>query len=140
MKAAGDILSTATGLVGGDRAAAHGDILTNYQNVADIWNGVLKAKFRQRRSYMPHDMLELSALDCLNMMEALKIARRYSGSHNLDDYIDGAGYAGCAGEVAELLSADAASRTNPPAPAEERLSPPAPREGGAYTPIVSALT
>ena len=31
-------------------------------------------------------------------------ARRYSGAHNIDDYIDGAGYAGCAGEIASTLS------------------------------------
>jgi hypothetical protein len=36
------------------------------------------------------------------MLEALKIARRYSGAHNIDDYIDGAGYAGCAGEIADI--------------------------------------
>ena len=35
------------------------------------------------------------------MLETFKIARRYSGSHNVDDYVDGAGYAGCAGEIAE---------------------------------------
>jgi hypothetical protein len=35
------------------------------------------------------------------MMEGMKIARRYSGSHNVDDYVDGAGYAACAGEIAE---------------------------------------
>jgi hypothetical protein len=31
-------------------------------------------------------------------MEALKIARRYSGP-NVDDYIDAAGYAAVAGEI-----------------------------------------
>ena len=46
----------------------------------------------------------LDALDVANMLEAFKIARRYSGSHNIDDYVDGAGYAGCAGEVAEKLN------------------------------------
>jgi hypothetical protein len=32
-------------------------------------------------------------------MESMKIARRYTGAFNVDDYIDGAGYAACAGEV-----------------------------------------
>ena len=32
-------------------------------------------------------------------MEGLKIARRYSGGFNADDYLDGAGYAACAYEV-----------------------------------------
>ncbi|MCR4341662.1 MAG: DUF6378 domain-containing protein [Gemmatimonadaceae bacterium] len=47
----------------------------------------------------------LTPLDVANMMEAMKIARRKSGSHNIDDYIDGAGYAACAGEIAERAQA-----------------------------------
>jgi hypothetical protein len=42
---------------------------------------------------------ELFGSDVANLMEWLKIARRYSGWFNPDDYPDGAGYAGVAYEV-----------------------------------------
>jgi hypothetical protein len=44
------------------------------------------------------------------MMEALKIARRYSGAFNPDDYLDGAGYAGVAYEIKAMQMQDAADR------------------------------
>ena len=34
------------------------------------------------------------------MMELLKIARRLTGTFNLDDYVDSVGYAAIAGELA----------------------------------------
>jgi hypothetical protein len=42
----------------------------------------------------------LTPKDVGNMMEAMKIARRYTGPHRDDDYIDGAGWAAVAGEAA----------------------------------------
>lgn len=93
---AGAICITAAQLVSGDRQVAHGDKSVNFQNIADIWNAILRAKVRR-----DGHLVVLDALDVANMLEALKIARRYSGSHNLDDYVDAAGYAGCAGEIAD---------------------------------------
>lgn len=90
------ICEEAARLVGGDRQVAHGDKTINFQNTADFWTALLRAK--ARRDGAPGT--PLTALDVANMLEAFKIARRYSGSHNPDDYIDGAGYAGCAGEIA----------------------------------------
>lgn len=109
---AADICSTAARLVGGDRAVTHGDKSINFTNTADAWNAILNAKARREalsdteRGDMLHMLraISLTALDVANFLEALKIARRYSGSHNLDDYIDGAGYAACAGEIAEKLN------------------------------------
>lgn len=99
MKAA-EICAKAAELVGGDREVTHGDKSINFQNTADAWNAILRAKAR-KIGWPIHDVfVVLDALDVANMLEAFKIARRYSGSHNLDDYIDGAGYAGCAGEIA----------------------------------------
>jgi hypothetical protein len=86
-------------LVGGDRQVPHGDKTINFQNTADVWNAILRAKAR-REGYVGGLQVELDALDVGNMLEAFKIARRYSGVYNPDDYIDGAGYAGCAGEIA----------------------------------------
>lgn len=88
-----EIASKAADLVGGDRAADHGDALTNYQSVAAIWNGYLLARM------VTDKPRALSAEDAANMMELLKIARRLSGRANVDDYIDGAGYAALAGEI-----------------------------------------
>lgn len=126
---ASSICSTAAQIVGGDRAGSHGDIYDNWQNIADIWNTVLTAKARRDL----HPGMPLTPLDALNMMEALKIARRYSGKHNLDDYVDGAGYAGCAGHVAEMMvgSADGPAAPQPTA----QSTPDAERSG---TPVAPA--
>jgi len=101
MKTAAEICADAVALVGGDRQVTHGDKTINFQNTADIWNAIIRAKSRRSGWPMtPNDAVWLDALDVANMLEAFKIARRYSGSHNIDDYVDGAGYAGCAGEIA----------------------------------------
>ena len=97
---ASGICDLAANLVGGDRQRTHGDKQVNFKNIADIWTAILTAKARRDGT---HEVF-VDPLDVANMLEALKIARRYSGSHNLDDYIDGAGYAGCAGEIAERLN------------------------------------
>jgi len=101
MKTAAAICAEACSLVGGDRAITHGDKALNFTNTADAWNAILRAKAR-KAGWPTHDVfVTLDAVDVCNMLEAFKIARRYSGTHNIDDYIDGAGYAGCAGEIAE---------------------------------------
>ena len=86
------VLETAASLVGGDRAAQHGDKLANFRSIAHIWNGTLAAAGVQTSR-------PLDAHDVANMMETMKIARRYVGAMNRDDYVDGAGYAGVAYEV-----------------------------------------
>lgn len=86
------IASTAATIVGGDRAINHGPKLDNHRKIADVWNGVLVAADKR-------PMRPLDAHDVANLMEALKIARRYCGAFNADDYVDGCGYAACAGEI-----------------------------------------
>lgn len=88
------ILLEAHKLVAGNREQSHGDKLTNHLAIAAIWNGYLLAR---TISGKPD---QLSALDAANLMELLKIARRLNGSFNVDDFIDGAGYAAVAGEIA----------------------------------------
>lgn len=91
---AAEIAAKASELVGGDRAKQHGDKAENFNRIAAIWNGTLSAAgIGISRSLDGHDVC--------NLMEAMKIARRYTGSFNVDDYVDGAGYAACAGEVLE---------------------------------------
>jgi hypothetical protein len=89
---AAEIAAKASDLVGGDRAKQHGDKFDNFNKIAAIWNGTLSAAGVGISR-------PLDAHDVCNLMEAMKIARRYTGAFNVDDYIDGAGYAACAGEV-----------------------------------------
>jgi len=88
-----EILEKAAGLVKHDRADSYGSMLKNHQNIAQLWNGYL------------HNIDFVTPEDVANMMELLKIARRKSGAFNVDDYVDGAGYAaiayGCTGEANE---------------------------------------
>lgn len=81
----------AADLVGGGRKDAYGDVADGWQKIAAVWNGIRVA------AGLPAD---IDAHTAANMMEGLKIARRYIGPHNIDNYVDGAGYAAVAGEIA----------------------------------------
>lgn len=87
-------LQTALDLTGGDRAKQHGDKKKNHQNIADLWNAYL-------RDDGPLGKRRLSSHDVAVMMCLLKIARLKSGTHNPDNYVDLAGYAGIAAEIAD---------------------------------------
>ena len=89
---ASEICETAAGLVGGDRQETHGDKERNHANIAGLWNAYLAIR---REPATP-----LTALDVAHMMCLLKLARTQAGAHNDDDYVDGAGYFGVAGEIA----------------------------------------
>ena len=88
-----DIIQAAAKIVSGARQSTHGDATENHKKIASVWNGILVAA-----GAMP--ARPLNAFDVANMMEGLKIARRYLGSFNVDDFIDGCGYAAVAGEIA----------------------------------------
>ena len=90
---AGSIARDAAELVSGDRDRQHGNKVDNWGRIAAIWNAYL---FEIRR----HPGYPLDAVDVGHMMVLMKIARTQSGAFNLDDYIDAAGYAACAGEIA----------------------------------------
>jgi hypothetical protein len=93
-----DIALQAAKLVGGDREAAHGDKYLNHWNIAQLWNGVLRVKLGMAAPQLdPHDVA--------NMMECLKVARRYAGDYNPEDYIDGAGYAAVSGDIRSRMEA-----------------------------------
>lgn len=85
------LLTNAAMLVGGDRARTHGDKAQNHAKIGVMWNALLHIR--------PDPAAPLDAHDVATMMELLKIARRYSGSFNPDDYLDGAGYAAVAYEI-----------------------------------------
>jgi Domain of unknown function (DUF6378) len=95
---ASDIASKGAELVGGERAHVHGDKIVNHDKIAAVWNGILHAAGKP-------PMVPLDGHDVTCLMEGLKIARRFLGRFNPEDYIDAAGYAACAGEIAAAAQA-----------------------------------
>lgn len=90
-----EILNTAANLVGGDRAKTHGDKYLNHTKIARLWNAYLINQLGAA--------INIDATDVAQMMILLKIARTQSGgTHNPDNYVDAAGYAGVAGECAKF--------------------------------------
>lgn len=87
---ASDIARKAADLVSGDRAQSHGDMADNFGRCADLWSAYLGKRLDTG----------LTAVDVGNMMALLKIARTQTGDVNADDFVDGAGYLACAGEIA----------------------------------------
>ena len=96
MKTAADMLAEAMNIVAGSREQTHGDKVQNFSKIAMVWNGILAAAGKS--AAMP-----LDAHDVANLMEGMKIARRYLGAFNADDYVDGSGYSACAYEVQKHL-------------------------------------
>lgn len=89
---ASGIASRAAELVGGDRDRQHGQKSDNFMRIATMWSAYLSIRKDQSAP--------LSAVDVGHMMAAMKLARTQSGALNIDDYVDGAGYLACAGEIA----------------------------------------
>lgn len=85
-----EVLTQAADLVAGDRDRAHGGKVENFTNTAALWNAYLGGRLTT----------PLTATDAALLMALMKIARTKSGALNLDDFVDGAGYLGCAGEIA----------------------------------------
>jgi Domain of unknown function (DUF6378) len=81
-----DVCRRATELVGGDRARQHGDMLATHTNIAALWSAFLG--------------VPVTARDVALLLVLLKVARTKTGAFNPDDYVDAAGYAGIAAEVA----------------------------------------
>jgi hypothetical protein len=90
---ASEIATEAARLISRDRNDTHGDAAKNLLNIASLWNSYLNI----RRE--PADPLD--AEDVAYMMNLLKVARTQTGSLNLDDHIDAAGYVAIAGEIAQ---------------------------------------
>ena len=85
----GDILDTAKEYVTKDRASDHGDMEDNFGMIADFWSTYLD------RSIATHDVGAMMAL--------LKVARIRSNPKHPDNWVDGAGYMACGGELAGKL-------------------------------------
>ncbi len=96
-----EICSTAADLTGGERDRTHGSKLRNFQIIADYWSTFLRCR-RDR-------MADLRPDEAAIMMQLMKVARTQHGAFNLDDYVDGAGYSACAGEIAHELDGGGAN-------------------------------
>ena len=90
-----DFLRQGIELVEGDRAATHGDLYRNHQNIATMWNAFLSIRRDPAAPLGPDDVAIMGDL--------LKIARTQLGEWNKDDYTDGATYMGCAGALSWMM-------------------------------------
>lgn len=87
-----EIAQKAAELVGGDRAEQHGDKEKTFARIAAYWTTYIRSR--------PDPDAPLTSVDVGWMMADLKKARTQGGAFNIDDFIDGAGYIACAGEIA----------------------------------------
>lgn len=98
-----EILEAAKKCVCGQRVQDYGKPERNFQTIADFWNDYLDAAHPELNLKGVAECVEVSAIitpkDVAVMMGLLKVARIATGS-NPDSFVDLAGYAACAGEVA----------------------------------------
>lgn len=80
-----EILRTAENYVTKDRADTHGNMEDNFATIAEYWTIHLGYK--------------VTPIDVGVMMALLKMARVKASTQHLDNYVDGAGYLACAGEL-----------------------------------------
>ena len=86
-----EILATAGSYVTVDREEQYGSPEDNFSIVADLWD-----------IYLRRTSSRINSHDVAVMMCLLKIARIASGQKKDDNYVDLAGYAACAGEIATV--------------------------------------
>lgn len=86
-----ETLETAMSYVTEDREEQYGSPEDNFQLIADFWN-----------IYLGEYIIQ--ADDVAVMMSLLKIARIRTGKPNVDNYVDLAGYAACACEIATKIA------------------------------------
>lgn len=88
-----DILKTAKECVCGQRQEDYGTPEDNFNTIANLWSVYMNA------SHPKFPIGAITAKDVAVMMALLKVARIARGS-SLDSFVDLAGYAACAGEIA----------------------------------------
>ena len=85
------VLEQAKECVCGQREQDYGTPESNFQLIADLWNGYL--------GFMDHPQDQIRATDVAMMMALMKIARIRNGGGSVDSFVDLAGYAACGGEI-----------------------------------------
>lgn len=91
------ILEEAIQCVTMNRNTQYGSPEDNFKLIGNLWTTYLTSKDKTTK-------FEISAEDVAIMMSLLKIARIATGGKVEDNYIDLAGYASCAGEIATKTS------------------------------------
>lgn len=86
-----DILEQAKECVCGHREQDYGTPESNFQLIADLWNGYL--------GFLDHPQDQIRATDVAMLMALMKIARIRNGGGSGDSFVDLAGYAACGGEI-----------------------------------------
>lgn len=86
-----EVLDAAKKCVCGQRQQDYGNPEDNFQRIADLWNAYMGGK-------------RFTPVDVAVMMALLKVARIKTGTGTDDCYIDLAGYAACASEIATRYS------------------------------------
>jgi hypothetical protein len=81
------VLQTADSIVNGDRKATYGDAQESFERIATIWSAIIGHT--------------IDAHDVALMMIGMKVSRSVLSAH-LDNYVDIAGYAGLAAELAGI--------------------------------------
>ena len=89
-----ELLAKANACVTGERPEDYGSPEDNFSTIAQLW-----AAYIQAACAAPGAQVDIGGKDVALMMALLKIARAIA-SDNPDNYIDLAGYAACAGEIA----------------------------------------
>lgn len=82
-----EILKAATDCVCGKREQDYGSPENNFVRIAALWNAYLGSE-------------TVDAVDVAMMLALLKVARIKTGTGTTDSFVDRAGYAACAGEIA----------------------------------------
>jgi len=90
------LLIEAASVVAGPRNYTHGDKVTSFQHIANIWNTYLAARQMPPEGKPDH---RITSSDVAQMMVLLKIIRSVAGTPVRDHYLDEAGYAAIAGEI-----------------------------------------
>lgn len=85
------LLQKAAEVVGGDRAQAHGSMEETHELIANFWQLYLDNRRENKKPLTSHDVAM--------MMVLLKAARSQRGRLEVDDYLDMAGYVGCAAQM-----------------------------------------
>ena len=83
-----EILQEATRLTTDAREKTHGTMADNLGCIADLWNAYLKGKWHS-----------LNGSDVALMMTLVKVSRAKNNPCHADNWVDGAGYMACGGEI-----------------------------------------
>lgn len=93
-----EILEAAKACVCGEREQDYGRPEDNFETIGLMWSVYLNAAHPEYTKDFPFN--GIGAKDVAAMMALLKVARIATGS-KADSFVDLAGYAACAGEIAE---------------------------------------